>query len=129
MAEQPTISTHLLDALSGRPAAGVPVRLTNLDGDVPVGQAITDGDGRISRLLDGPLTPGRYRLTFIINGAFFEEVAITFVVDDASRSWHVPLLLAPYSLTTHPRPCQPICSNSSPRPPGGRPMGTSCGVV
>lgn len=101
MAEQPTISTHLLDAQSGRPAAGIPVRLTNLDRDEQVGQAITDGDGRIRRLLEGPLTVGRYRLTVSLNGAFFEEVAITFVVDDSSRSWHVPLLLAPYSLTTY----------------------------
>lgn len=101
MAEQPTISTHLLDAQSGRPAAGIPVRLTNLDRDEHVGQAITDGDGRIRRLLEGPLTVGRYRLTVSLNGAFFEEVAITFVVDDSSRSWHVPLLLAPYSLTTY----------------------------
>ncbi|MEA2677104.1 MAG: 5-hydroxyisourate hydrolase [Chloroflexota bacterium] len=101
MAEQPTISTHLLDAQSGQPAAGIPVRLTNLDADEQVGQAITDGDGRIRRLLEGPLTVGRYRLTVSLNGAFFEEVAITFVVDDASRSWHVPLLLAPYSLTTY----------------------------
>ncbi len=101
MAEQPTISTHLLDAQSGQPAAGIPVRLTNLDRDEQVGQAITDGDGRIRRLLEGPLTVGRYRLTVSLNGAFFEEVAITFVVDDSSRSWHVPLLLAPYSLTTY----------------------------
>ncbi len=101
MAEQPTISTHILDALSGQPATGIPVRLTNLDGDQLVGQAITDGDGRIRRLLEGPLTVGRYRLTFNLNGAFFEEVAITFVVDDATRSWHVPLLVAPYSLTTY----------------------------
>jgi 5-hydroxyisourate hydrolase-like protein (transthyretin family) len=28
-------------------------------------------------------------------------VALTVRVDDASRSWHVPLLLAPFSLTTY----------------------------
>lgn len=101
MAEQPTISTHVLDAMSGQPATGITVRLTNLDDDQQVGQAITDGDGRIRRLLEGPLTVGRYRLTFSLNGVFFEEVAITFVVDDATRSYHVPLLLAPYSLTSY----------------------------
>ncbi|MEP7379182.1 MAG: hydroxyisourate hydrolase [Chloroflexota bacterium] len=101
MAEQPTISTHLLDALSGQPAVGIAVRLTHLDGEGQVSQGITDGDGRIRKLLEGPLKVGRYRLNFILNGSFFEEVAITFVVDDASRSWHVPLLLAPYSLTAY----------------------------
>jgi 5-hydroxyisourate hydrolase len=101
VAEQPTISTHVLDAATGQPAAGVTVRLADLDGGAIVGQAVTDGDGRIRQLLEGPLKLGRYRLTFSLNGAFFEEVALTFVVDDATRSWHVPLLVAPYSLTTY----------------------------
>jgi 5-hydroxyisourate hydrolase len=101
MAEGPTISTHVLDAQSGQPATGIHVRLTHLDGDHQVAEGTTDQDGRIRRLLNGPLRVGRYRLTVDIGGPFFEEVSITFVVDDASRSWHVPLLLAPYSLTTY----------------------------
>jgi 5-hydroxyisourate hydrolase len=101
VAGQPTISTHILDALSGRPASGIAVNLTHLDGDGQVGQGHTDDDGRIRRLTQGPLKVGRYRLTFVVGGPFFQEISMTFVVDDPSRSYHVPLLLAPFSLTTY----------------------------
>jgi 5-hydroxyisourate hydrolase len=103
MAEQPTISTHVLDAEHGSPLAGVVVTLARLDsgGVVAAGAGRTDDDGRIQRLLDGQLRAGSYRLEFRLGGRFFETVAITFHVGDTSRSYHVPLLLAPYSLTTY----------------------------
>jgi 5-hydroxyisourate hydrolase len=107
----PTISTHVLDTGSGRPAAGVRVTLSKLDGDgraLRMTQALTDGDGRIRDLLERPLTAGVYRLEFNPRGranpeadGFFERIAVDFRVDDASRSYHVPLLLAPFSLTTY----------------------------
>ena len=37
----------------------------------------------------------------MIGGAFFRHASLTFVVEDAQRSYHVPLLLSPYSLTTY----------------------------
>ena len=63
---EPTISTHILDTAAGRPAAGIRVSLARLldDGaEVPAGEGVTNADGRIARLLDGPLIPGDYRLT------------------------------------------------------------------
>ena len=105
MAEQPTISTHVLDAATGRPLPGVVVTLIYLpedlaENDEPTG-GTTDKDGRIKRLTDGPVKAGHYVITFRIEGPFFQEVTIEFIVDDTSRSYHVPLLLAPYSLTTY----------------------------
>lgn len=103
MDEAPTISTHVLDTEHGRPASGVVVQLVRIsdDGfDEPTG-GITDEDGRIRRLTDGPLRAGTYLLSFHVEGPFFREVSVTFVVEDASRSYHVPLLLAPYSLATY----------------------------
>ena len=53
---RPTISTHVLDTPSGRPADGVHVTLWRLDGDEPPGrmtQALTDADGRVRDLLVG----------------------------------------------------------------------------
>src|SRR5580693_155667 len=61
-----TLSTHVLDATSGRPAAGVPVRLERRgpDGWSPAGSGQTDADGRL-RLDGGPgFEPGVYRITF-----------------------------------------------------------------
>jgi 5-hydroxyisourate hydrolase len=103
MAEQPTISTHVLDAQHGLPLAGVDVVVERVEAGRArvVGGGTTDGDGRVRRLLDHTLTAGTYRLEFRLGRGFFEAVALTIKVDDASRSWHVPLLLAPYSLTTY----------------------------
>ena len=104
----PTISTHVLDTERGMPAAGVHVTLYRIDvgADRPVRmtQALTDGDGRVRDLLERPLRAGDYRLEFEIgqdDDAFFTKLAIDFTITDAGRSYHVPLLLAPYSMTTY----------------------------
>ena len=103
----PTISTHVLDTERGAPAEGVRVRLFRLDvGAAPIRmtQALTDSDGRIRDLLERPLVAGDYRLEFDIgveDDAFFRRVAVDLRVADATRSYHVPLLLAPFSMTTY----------------------------
>ena len=97
---QPTISTHVLDTEHGRPAAGVAVSLFGPDGQ-RAGQATTDSDGRVRRLLDGALIPGDYRIEFELEAAFFRRAVLTFRVDDTTHSYHVPLLLAPYSIASY----------------------------
>jgi len=103
MDDQPTISTHVLDTQHGTPAAGIEVALFRLtaDGDEEVGRSTTDGDGRIKRLLIGELQPGEYVIEFAVRGEFFGTVALTFRVEDTSRSYHVPLLMAPYSVASY----------------------------
>jgi 5-hydroxyisourate hydrolase len=102
-----TISTHVLDTERGLPAAGVHVTLYRLDvaaAPVRMTQALTDADGRIGDLLDRPLQAGEYRLEFDIareDGSFFTKLAIDLRVTDAERSYHVPLLLAPFAMTTY----------------------------
>jgi 5-hydroxyisourate hydrolase len=104
--DRPTISTHVLDTAAGSPRAGVHVRLRRpaADGSAPiVGEGVTDGDGRIRDLLGGrPLEPGRYRLEFTLDPAgFFAALALDLDIGDAGRDYHVPLLLAPFGLTTY----------------------------
>jgi hydroxyisourate hydrolase len=102
MTDGPTISTHVLDVENGRPAAGVKVYLYRMDGgERRVGSGTTDNDGRIRRLLDGSLESGDYELRFDLDGKFFLGFACAFRVEDVSRSYHVPLLLGAYSLTTY----------------------------
>ena len=102
MTDGPTISTHVLDVENGRPAEGVTVFLYRMDGqERRVGMGTTDGDGRIRRLLDGDLEAGDYELRFDLRGKFFLGFACAFRVEDTSRSYHVPLLLGPFSLTTY----------------------------
>jgi 5-hydroxyisourate hydrolase len=104
---RPTISTHVLDTELGAPAAGVRVTLYRLDiGSAPIRmtQALTDPDGRIRDLLERPLAAGDYRLEFELGRGeepFFRRLVVDVSILDVTRSYHVPLLLAPYSMTTY----------------------------
>ena len=108
----PTISTHILDTEAGAPARAVHVILYKLGEDdrpVRLTQALTDDDGRVRDLLERPMSPGVYRLEFNLagprgeadDGRFFRRLTIDLRVEDVARSYHVPLLLAPFSLTTY----------------------------
>jgi 5-hydroxyisourate hydrolase len=103
MSDGPTISTHVLDTQRGRPAEGVEIVLLRVtdDGAEVVGGGTTDADGRIRRLLDGSLERGRYRIEFRLDGPFFEWAATQFLVIATDRSYHVPLLMSAYSLSTY----------------------------
>ena len=106
-AVRPTISTHILDTQRGMPATGVRVTLSRLDvGAAPIRmtQALTDADGRVRDLLERPLVAGDYRLEFDIaheDGSFFTKLAVDLRIEDTARSYHVPLLLAPFSMTLY----------------------------
>ncbi|WP_099020396.1 hydroxyisourate hydrolase [Mycolicibacterium palauense] len=101
------LSTHVLDAVTGAPAAGVAVTLTDGAGTV-VNAAHTDDDGRIAGLAPGELS-GTYRLRFDTGAyftargvtGFYPEVVITFEVTDPGGRYHVPLLLSPYAYSTY----------------------------
>lgn len=110
----PTISTHVLDTETGTPAVGVHVILYKLGEDerpIRLTQALTDSDGRVRDLLERPMSPGVYRLEFNLAGPrgaapagedlFFRRLTLDLRIDDVARSYHVPLLLAPFSLTTY----------------------------
>jgi 5-hydroxyisourate hydrolase len=108
---RPTISTHALDLQNGQPAAGLSVALFRMnEAGAPelVSELVTDADGRIADLLDGAtLTEGDYQLAFDVGGyaeedeAFFQSVAVALHIGDPGRSYHVPLLLSPYGLSTY----------------------------
>ena len=108
---RPTISTHVLDLASGAPAAGVGVALFRLaDDGTPelMSELHTDADGRIGDLLDGgELNEGDYQLAFDVGGyaddpdAFFQSAAFALRVTDLGRSYHVPLLLSPFGMSTY----------------------------
>ncbi len=108
---RPTISTHVLDLAGGEPAADVEVALFRLADDGSpelLSEGRTDADGRITDLLDGrELAEGDYQLAFDVGGytddpeAFFQSAAFALRVTDADRSYHVPLLLSPFGMTTY----------------------------
>ena len=112
------LSTHVLDVMNGRPAAGMSVILQRLDGaNVTTIKSMTlNADGRNN---DGPLLDaqsmaiGRYRLVFSVaayfreNGVqlphppFIDEVPIDFGIADAEGHYHVPLLVSPWTYSTY----------------------------
>lgn len=107
------LTTHVLDTMHGRPAAGVRLRLSR-NGQA-LASATTNADGRV----DGPLlsgealTAGPYRLEFDVGEyfrglgvalpqpAFLETVTIDFGVSEAGAHHHVPLLVSPFAYSTY----------------------------
>ncbi|MEU0489517.1 hydroxyisourate hydrolase [Nocardiopsis changdeensis] len=108
------VTTHVLDAALGRPAAGVPVRLEaaadpGRSSWKTVAEGVTDGDGRVGDLGPERLAAGYHRITFdtaAYFGAtgqrgFYPEVSIVFDLADEDAHYHVPLLLSPFAYSTY----------------------------
>ena len=101
-----SVSTHVLDAVLGRPAAGMVVQL--FEGDQLLAEGVTDADGRF-RLADRDTGAGTHRVVFG-TGAWFAEqgretfypsVTLEFSVVDGTAHHHVPLLLSPFAFSTY----------------------------
>jgi len=111
------LTTHVLDTASGRPAAGLRIRLSRLEGEreISLGECKTNADGRCDQpLLAGDaLQPGRYQLVFEVDAyfraqglelpqpPFLDEVVVRFGISDPGQHYHVPLLVAPYGYSTY----------------------------
>ena len=112
------LTTHVLDTVRGRPAAGVEIELFELAPDgarTRLAQARTNGDGRT----DAPLIPaaearvGQFELAFHIGAyfraagvataepAFLDVVPIRFAIADPAAHYHVPLVATPWSYSTY----------------------------
>lgn len=110
-----TLSTHVLDAVSGLPARDVGIELFRADDTQPedrswtsFGQGRTDADGRLKDFAVQELDSGDYRIVFATGEyfkasgqqGFYPEVSICFTIDE-DRHYHVPLLLSPYAFSTY----------------------------
>ncbi len=104
-----SITTHVLDTVLGKPAAGIAVRLEAKRGDAwtPVKTSTTDADGRCRDLAQNA-PAGIYRLIFLTGpyqesqgrASIYPEIAITFTCDGEAH-YHLPLLLGDNSYTTY----------------------------
>lgn len=103
-----TLSTHILDISTGRPAQGVRVTLER-DGEA-VADGVTDENGRIAALGEGALAVGHYRLTAGIGDWFAasgrETLYLSAQIDFAIRAeaddhYHLPFLIAPGGWSTY----------------------------
>jgi 5-hydroxyisourate hydrolase len=105
-----TLSTHVLDASTGRPAPGGGILLARRAADgrwAESGTGATDHDGRLR--LTGMISAGAYRITFASGdyfaargvSTFYPEVTVTFEVHSETEHYHVPLLLSPFAYSTY----------------------------
>jgi 5-hydroxyisourate hydrolase len=107
------VTTHILDLMRGRPAAGVAVVLEEKKQAEfrEIGRGSTDDDGRLKSLVpDGlSLEAGVFRIRFdtgayfakLGGDTFYPEVSIVFQIKDASQHYHVPLLLSAFGYSTY----------------------------
>jgi len=111
------LSTHVLDTVSGRPAAGLRIELTEIgaSAEALLAEAVTNADGRTDAplLAGAPLRIGRYRLDFHVgayfaarqavtaNPPFLDIVPIRFAIAEPEGHYHVPLLVSPWSYATY----------------------------
>ena len=94
-----TLSTHILDISTGRPAEGVTVSLSR-EGETLV-TLVTNAQGRIATFSSAPLPAGRYCLTAETGAWFaragresvFTRAQIDFVIGEAAEDhFHLPFL-------------------------------------
>jgi 5-hydroxyisourate hydrolase len=109
-----TLSTHVLDICTGEPARGIRIELHAVQGADRrhLTTIVTNADGR-SGEPRFPIEPGVYELTFHAGDylrtrgqrldaiPFLDQIVVRFGVDDATRHYHVPLLLGPYGYSTY----------------------------
>ena len=107
------LTTHALDLVLGRGAAGLAVVVRRLEPDaIDLGRIVLDEGGR-GVLAEGPaFTAGLYELIFAIGdyhrraeiadaGAFLEAAPARFRVRDASLHTHVPILISLYGYSLY----------------------------
>jgi 5-hydroxyisourate hydrolase len=109
------LTTHILDQASGRPAAGVEVKVSRRVGEerIRLANVRTDTDGRARLVAGEDLIVGAYRLEFAVgeyfkasglpvtDPPFLDVVVIDFAVSSTEQHWHVPLLVSPYGYSTY----------------------------
>ena len=107
------LSTHVLDLTTGQPAAGMQIRLIHDLSDPELLKDVrTNADGRTDAplLADGEMKQGQYSLQFFVRDYFTRQgvpcdfldvVTVDFHLSDAGASYHVPLLVTPWSYSTY----------------------------
>ena len=106
-----TVSSHILDSVSGKSAAGIRCQLFRITGDAArqtVFDVFADAEGRIHETvtIDESNIGGKFELVmhaadyFDASDAVVPCVVIRLVISDADRRYHLPVMLSPYSYST-----------------------------
>lgn len=105
LAGNASITSHVLDVGSGRPAVKIPVTLSRNRGNgfEVLCKATTNEDGRFEKplLTTKEVKTGSYRLVFAAPSPFFDKVTVDFNISDAQAHYHIPLALSPYGYSVY----------------------------
>jgi 5-hydroxyisourate hydrolase len=103
-----TLTTHVLDTMRGRSAAGLKIELWSIDKKALLKTVETNSDGRTDSPLLGAdaMATGTYELVFYVGDyfgkkKFLDRVPVRFLISDAAAKYHVPLLVSPWSYSTY----------------------------
>ena len=110
------LTTHVLDVYSGKPGRGIKVDLFFIIGEKreKINSLVLNNDGRPDRPLveNEKFKSGKYELVFYIGDyfkkiieskdlPFLDDVIIRFGISNNKESYHVPLLVSPWSYSTY----------------------------
>ncbi|HTJ59531.1 MAG TPA: hydroxyisourate hydrolase [Devosiaceae bacterium] len=109
------LTTHVLDTMHGKPAAGMRIDLLMVHGDHThhVATVETNADGRVDAPLlgEGRWGQGTFELIFHVGPyfarlspssgkPFLDKVPVRFLISE-DEHYHVPLLVSPYAYSTY----------------------------
>ena len=109
------LTTHVLDVYSGKPGKGIKVDLFFINGEKKkINSLVLNNDGRSDQPLveKEKFKSGKYELVFYIGDyfnkiietkdlQFLDDVVIRFGISNNQESYHVPLLVSPWSYSTY----------------------------
>ncbi len=111
------LSTHVLDTVAGRPAAGVRIDFSVLEGGrwTLIKTVHTNADGRTDEpmMAGEAMLAGEFKLVFYVadyfrgsgvrlpDPPFLDRVPLRFGIADREAHYHVPLLCTPWSYGTY----------------------------
>jgi 5-hydroxyisourate hydrolase len=112
-----SVTTHVLNLMSGQPAAGMTIELAAVEGGMrrPVVKTTTNRNGRCEgALLEGErFVAGVWQLEFhvaeyftaqgvpLADPPFLDVVIVRFSVAKPGEHHHIPLLVTPWSYSTY----------------------------
>lgn len=101
------ISSHVLDTVSGCPAAGVELVLKSRTGE-ELARVVTDQQGRVADFQGRELDQGIYQMDFMVGpyfksqgrNSFYPVIPVVFEIDGEDH-YHIPLILSAYGYSSY----------------------------